>query len=266
MSALLYNSIFDASATATNTLTVLGETSIGQTSDQEIVVYVPLSALKASLLHDASWTRPAKDVLEANNCPEVTFVLSALTSAMKKDTSAPTPLSAEDRFLAKYSSGKDSSFDDDASLTKQAMQRWVMEAAPMADSIIETIPFEAIVEVNAGGITATALNTLDDPAASNFHTSDVMNLFEQALAAGKLNKEAIQGSSNKCDNFLVGDSITVYVRYAVTRTTDVKLDSDNATAGVPKFKLNGVEYESMHEVGVATDKVVAYKFVADASA
>jgi len=263
--SLRYNSVFeDATAVATNVLTVLGETSAGVTEYQEIVVNVTLEALKNSLKHEKTWTLPADNVLDANSLPQVTFDLQALVSAMAVDANSKT---AEYRFVARYTTGRNASFNDDAGDSKEAMQRWIMEAPPAANSEIETIPFEAVIKVVPGAVDATALKDLNNPAATDVYDSAVMNLFEQALAAGKLGPEVTQGTSDVFDNFVVGDSITVYVKYEIKRTTTVEIDALSAVgAGVAKFKLNnGTVIDAatpLTEVGEPMDRIVAYKFVA----
>jgi len=263
--SLRYNSVFeDATAVATNVLTVLGETSAGVTEYQEIVVNVTLEALKNSLKHEKEWTLPADNVLDANSLPQVTFDLQALVSAMAVDANSKT---AEYRFVARYTTGRNASFNDDAGDSKEAMQRWIMEAPPAANSEIETIPFEAVIKVVPGAVDATALKDLNNPAATDVYDSAVMNLFEQALAAGKLGPEVTQGTSDVFDNFVVGDSITVYVKYEIKRTTTVEIDALSAVgAGVAKFKLNnGTVIDAatpLTEVGEPMDRIVAYKFVA----
>ena len=267
---IVYHAPFNGTAANLTTLTVLGETAIGVAADQEIVVNVPLSALKECITWDSAWTRPANGIVNSSNPPEVTFALSKLSAAMVADGDGNT---AEDRFTATYASYS-AEFDDDGNNKRTPIQRYLADALPQVGSKIETIPFEAISKVDVSAMAVTKLSDLSDPDSSVLMDSDVMNLFEQALAAGALGTEADNGSKGYFDNFVVGDSVTIYLNYSVTRTTKLEVDSNVSTnpttAGLPKFTLaDGTVVDTanpIEEVGVAVNKLVAYKFVAAAPA
>ena len=286
---LYYTSTYAADANATNTLTVLGETSTGLTADQEIVVHVPASALKDALKFDPSWVKPANNVLDAETLPTVTWDPKKLADAMAT-TDGKT---AEDRFLAKYKDqGKDAVFDDDEANSLDTMQKWIAYVPPPANSDIEKIPFEAIIKVVPGAVTAGKLgdsarlgNTT--PVETSDHASNVMALFEQALAAGRASEEAngndgTGGGSAGVDagklSFVNGDSITVYVTYSLSKTVQVEVDS-TTIAGDAQYKIPGgplidpastqgdyplseTTSQDAKDNDARCTKVVAYKFLA----
>ena len=265
---------------------MLGETG-GElaTPAQTIVVHVPASALKEALTFDASWVKPANNVLDEDTLPTVTWDPKKLADAMAT-TDGKT---AEDRFLAKYKDqGKDAVFDDDEANSLDTMQKWIAYVPPPANSDIEKIPFEAIIKVVPGAVTAGKLGDSSRLGASpvvvassdiGAATSKVMNLFEQALAAGKVTEEA-NGNASAVDagklQFEVGDSITVYVIYSLTKTVTVEIDDlDDALGSVAQYKIPGVAQaiDGSNPLSESTDtsdattlsyrtKTVAYKFVA----
>ena len=277
---LQYYTLYTADASATNTLTVLGETGVASTVDQTIVVYVPASALKDALTFDPSWEKPADNVLDMEKLPSVTWNPKALADAMKADTDSKT---AEDRFLAKYTAqGKDAAFEDDAATSLDTMQKWIAYVPPPAGSDIEKIPFEAIVKVVPGAVTAGKLGDsarLGAPPVvvgnsdAGAHASDVMNLFEQALAAGRAtesaNGDASAANAGKLE-FVNGDSITVYVSYTISKSVTVTIDALNGTGSAQYQVPGGALIDASTPLTESTadaDKVVktvAYKFLAHA--
>ena len=284
---LYYTTTYAADANATNTLTVLGETSTGLTPAQEIVVHVPASALKDALTFDPSWVKPANNILSAETLPTVTWNPKKLSDAMATTDSK----TAEDRFLDMYTDqGKDAVFYDDAANSLDTMQKWIAYVPPPGGSDIEKIPFEAIIKVVPGAVTAgklgdsarlggSAVTVLGSDTGAA--TSKVMNLFEQALAAGKVTEEA-NGNASAAGagqlQFVNGDSITVYVVYSLTKTVTVEIDNiDDAYGLVAQYKIPGVVQviDASNPLSESTDttdtgtllyrsKTVAYKFVAAA--
>jgi hypothetical protein len=278
---LQYYTLYTADASATNTLTVLGETGVASTVDQTIVVHVPASALKEALTFNPSWEIPADNVLDTEKLPTVTWDPSKLEAAMKLDGDSKT---AEDRFLAKYTlQGKDATFEDDAGSSLETMQQWIAYVPPPADSDIEKIPFEAIIKVVPGAVTAGKLGDSQRLGASpvvvgnadaGAHASDVMNLFEQALAAGRATESAngdVGAAGAGKLEFVNGDSITVYVVYTISKTVRVEIDVVNAT-GSAQYQIPGVAQviDTAHPLEESTadadkvSKTVAYKFLAHA--
>lgn len=275
-----YNTIYTADASATNTLTVLGETGVAETPDQTIVVHVPVSALKDALTFNPSWVKPANNVLDTETLPTVTWDPSKLADAMTADADSKT---AEDRFLDVYTDqGKDAVFDDDAATSLDTMQKWIAYVPPPATSDIEKIPFEAIIKVVPGAVTAGKLGDSARlgaaPIATDSKSSDVMNLFEQALAAGRAteaaNGDAAAADAGKLD-FQVGDSMTVYVRYSLSKTVTVEIDSADKTGSTAQYQIPGVAslINSANPLSESTSdddkdnnplcsKLVAWKFVA----
>lgn len=260
--ALFLHTVYDATATAESTVKVLGETAGDAVSfDEEIVVNVTVQGLKDALKFDPSWTVPANNVLDADTLPTVTWDPRAMLAAVTKDGQGK---SAEDRFLAKYADkATTATFADDAGNDKDAMQKVISQCAPKAQSLIEQIPYEAIIEVIANGVVATALSdALPASSATSTHADDRMNLFEQALAAGKAS-ESTSGASGVLD-FKNGDSITVYVKYSVSKKTTVELDTQLSAGATKAFTLpDGTPItDGLEEQGPSSYHTVAWKFVA----
>lgn len=259
--ALYFHHVYDAEASAESTVKVLGETAgTAVDFDQEIVVHVPVSALKAALSFDPGWSVPADNVLNEDKLPTVTWAPRALELAMK-----PTDTkTAEDRFLATYTgAATTATFLDDSGASGDAMQVIISECDPAADSLIEQIPYEAIINVTAGGVVSDQLaEILPLSANTDDHESDIMNLFEQALAAGKASEET-SGASGVLD-FKDDDSITVYVKYVVNKKTTVELDVAQGAGASKTFTLpNGTSIaDGLDEEGPTREYTVAWKFVA----
>lgn len=257
---LYFHTVYDAEASADSTVKVLGQTpGDAVTSDQTIVVHVTKEALQNALKFNPGWTVPANNVLDADTLPTVTWDPRTLEVAMK-ETATKT---AEDRFLEKYpNEGTTAQFSDDAANLLDAMQKVISQCDPMDASLIEKIPFEAIIKVTADGVESDKLaEILPLSANTDDHDSDIMNLFEQALAAGKASEQT-SGSTGILD-FVEGDSITVYVKYSVHKKTTVELDSVQGT-GIAAFKLpDGTPItDGLEETGPPKDYTVAWKFVA----
>jgi hypothetical protein len=263
MSADLYfHTVYDATASADSTVKVLGETPGDAVPyDEEIVVNVTVQGLKDALKFDPSWTVPANNVLDADTLPTVTWDPRAMNLAAARDGDGK---SAEDRFLAKYAAaGTTATFLDDAGSSKDAMQKVISQCDPKSGSLIEKIPYEAIIKVTANGVVSDLLaDILPSSANTTTHADDRMNLFEQALAAGKAS-EQLSGTSGILD-FKTGDSITVYVKYSVHKKTTVELDIQLATGATKSFTLpdQTVITDGLEETGPSKYHTVAWKFVA----
>jgi len=260
IASLYFHTVYDAEASAASTVTVLGQTpGDAVTADQTIVAKVSVAALQNALKFNPGWTVPANNVLDADTLPTVTWDPRALESAMK-ETAAKT---AEDRFLEKYpTEATTAQFSDDSANLLDAMQKVISQCDPLDGSLIEKIPFEAVIKVTADGVESDKLVEILPASASTYdHGSDIMNLFEQALAAGKASEQT-SGTSGLLD-FVEGDSITVYVKYSVHKKTKVGLDSVQGT-GIAAFKLpDGTPItDGLEETGPAKDYTVAWKFLA----
>ena len=263
MPDLYFHHVYDATASAESTVTVLGETAGDAVSfDQEIVVQVPVSALKAALSFDSSWDVPANNVLDGETLPTVTWAPRALELAMK-ETATKT---AEDRFLAKYTDeGVTATFTDDAGDEKNAMQKVISQCSPASGSLIEQIPYEAIIKVTANGVVSDLLaDILPASDTTSTHNDDRMNLFEQALAAGKASESTSGATGNGVLDFKDDDSITVYVKYVLHKKTTVELDTQLATGASKTFTLpDGTSIlDGREETGPNRNYTVAWKFVA----
>ena len=260
LAELYFHTVYEADASAASTVKVLGQTpGDAVSSDQTIVVHVTVAALKDALKFNPGWTVPANNVLDADTLPTVTWDPRKLEVAMK-ETATKT---AEDRFLEKYpSEGTTAQFSDDAATLVDAMQKVISQCDPASESLIEKIPFEAIIKVTADGVESDKLaEILPISTNTDDHDSDIMNLFEQALAAGKASEQT-SGATGVLD-FVEGDSITVYVKYSVHKKTTVDLDAVQGS-GSAAFKLpDGTAItDGLEETGPSKDYTVAWKFLA----
>lgn len=237
---LQYQSVYAAEASQNTTLTVLGEDGLSLVADQTIVAHVSLAALKDALKYSGesasqvSWTFPAdRKISPDTDLPYVKWDPSVLVAAML-ETNTPDGTdseSVERRFVKKYTTGTAPTFTDDDAVTKDSVQKLLYNLMPASASIIDDIPFEAITKV---AVTIPDVDSLASKlvaaAATDDQASPQFNLFEAAIAAGRA---PVEGSAD--DNagklaFADGDSISIFVRYALSKTRTVEIDAAQGVA------------------------------------
>lgn len=225
---LQYQSVYAAAASQDTTLTVLGEDGLSITPDEVIVSEVSLAALKNALKYSPGWAFPADGKISPDTAlPDVTWDPSALVAAMKA-TSGET---VENKFVKKYASGTAPTFSDDAANTCDSIQKVLYSLATSSPSIIDDIPFEAITKVAVSTPSVDSLaSKLVAASATQDQASPQFNLFEAAIAAGRA---PVEGSSDDQVGKLAlqtGDSFSVFVRYALSKSRTVEIDAAQGVA------------------------------------
>jgi hypothetical protein len=146
----------------------------------------------------------------------------------------------ETKFVKKYTTGTAPTFADDAAATIDSVQKLLYNLMPASASIIDDIPFEAITKVAVSTPTVDSLaSKLVAAAATDVKTSPQFNLFEAAIAAGRAPVEKTADDNAGKLALQNGDSISVFVRYALSKGRTVVVDAAqgvasgdaNATAG-----------------------------------
>ena len=225
---LQYQSVYAAAASQNTTLTVLGEDGLSIVANQTIVSHVSLAALKNALKYSPGWAFPADGTIVPDMAlPDVTWDPSVLVAAMAESSGE----TVEDKFVKKYTTGTAPTFADDGSATIDSIQKLLYNLATASHSIIDDIPFEAITKVAVSTPTVDSLaSKLVASAATVDQASPQFNLFEAAIAAGRA---PVEGDGNDQAGKLalaLGDSFSVFVRYALSKTRTVEID---AAQGVP---------------------------------
>lgn len=225
---LQYQSVYAAEASQNTTLTVLGEDGLSIVADQTIVSHVSLAALKNALKYSPGWTFPADGKISPDtDLPDVTWDPSVLVAAMKESSGE----TVEDKFVKKYTTGTAPTFADDAAVTIDSVQKLLYNLAPASASIIDEIPFEAITKLAVSTPTVDSLaSKLVAAAATDDQASPQFNLFEAAIAAGRA---PVEGSADDNAGKLAladGDSFSVFVRYALSKSRTVEIDAAQGVA------------------------------------
>lgn len=195
--------------------------------------------------------------------PSVTILVGRLTAA-----AAPIDAVFRDKDSADYLAAP-----NDAEPTLQGVFRnhqWDFSAAP---PVFSSSPLEAVVSVTYGAIDATpfhiavASSTLWGP--TDVGTSAAMNLFEQCLAAGKVEAGTLSNAdATGSASFVDGDSISLYVTYTLTKTRSYTADADVSLGGTATIKVGGVTVglTPVTEVAAPIEKKIRWKFVHSAGA
>jgi hypothetical protein len=228
---LQYQSVYAAEASQNTTLTVLGEDGLSIVPDETIVSEVSLAALKNALKYSPGWAFPADGKIAPDtDLPDVTWDPSALVAAMKESSGE----TVEDKFVKKYTTGTAPTFEDDSlpsGATCDSIQKLLYNLMPASASIIDEIPFEAITKVAVSTPLVDSLaSKLVASAATDNQASPQFNLFEAAIAAGRA---PVEGSADDRAGQLAlqaGDSFSVFVRYALSKSRTVEIDSVQGVA------------------------------------
>ena len=282
----------------TTTLTVIGGSEEPLSPDQVIVVNVPLDNLKDALVYQSNWVAPQDGQSTAGIQPYPKCALQAqqLIAAATKDAGQ---LTAEGRFLSflardDLTTSEPKFTDDSGDNSLWTMQSYFMNTrfaysnASGPASVIEQIPAESVSSVvaNAPEVDGLAMilgtDATSDGAAPDVNSPDyVLDLFQQAEAAGKIkyatppttvggaatpNAAASTKAGYSRTDFAVGDSLTIYVTYNLTKTKEIDLENIDRAS----FKLtasDGTVHTFTGSETAASDVVpvqIAWQFVASA--
>ena len=299
--ALYYqDSGFAATSSVTSTYTVIGHTDTNTplTADEVIVSQVSLSDFNKCLAFHGQWSPPVENHPGGPTYPKVVFAPSMLVAGM----SLTAGQTAEARFVESGLSGATPTFADDggdSSLwTVQAYFNNETFSAPATTKEIDlmSIPVEAISNVAVGTLSTMPLSTVltaqvNSAGGSSSEVDYAQELFKQAVAAGKVTSSGAAGvggadpvTANDTfasmtgltldgggvwykPNWVVGDSITIYVTYTLSKTAAFVRESVGAAGGASSIVLNGATYiltatGSDNKVETSVPVVIAYQFVA----
>ena len=219
MADLTFNHIYAGTASKSVDVEVLGETASNLENVHEKVVIL-LTAEELNSILTVTETEEDNTDSDAKAKPSLSFNLNVL-GVMAKIKAAP--VTAVNAVLA--------------SVNFSGTNSW-----------LAAIPHEAIKSIEAGDpewaygemfdeVTADAASTDAKPLA-------VQNLFEQVVAAGRL-----QTSNGQNTVFIAGDAITVYITYTVTKSRNYTMDGAAGTA-MAKFTVGGTEYTLNAETSI----------------
>jgi hypothetical protein len=262
-------------------ITVIGnEIPSEDTEDQTIVVKVTAQSLKDAFAVTPAPNWSLSDLTsptdERQAYPAVTFTPSVLLDSASNDLNS----TVIQRFEAHASTGnKDDS--DNGGANFSSLQDYIanMDNAGFTNPLLNRIPVEAVRSVNnvdlviQNGKTIAELFEVEADEAITTDTQPpadayALRLFAQAVGAGKVSAGTSQAVQF---DFVVGDSISLFVDYTLTKTRRYLLD-DNTEAR--RFTIGGVTLVTSGtspapnnvETSTPVSKRVEFKFYAVAPA
>jgi hypothetical protein len=124
-------------------------------------------------------------------------------------------------------------------------------------------PIEAIVGVTFGDLAADGLVALvGSPASSDVEGTPPVLLLENLLAAGKISAATLKdGGGTGRPTFMMGDSLSVFVRYTLSKTREFEIDSAG-TDNTATFSLGGTTITAGTNASESSQlvKMVEWKF------
>ena len=249
---------YAANASQTTTVTLAGETSNAPLTE-DMTIHVPCTDLGLFLTWTGAYTSQLKDGTLLKSYPTV-----------KLDTPA---MAAQAAVIDEKFRHKDYDSLDEPNAHVETLQgifknaTWVYGTKVFEDA---DLPIEAVVQVENGAITATTLAMVvvafDEDNTQGSHPVD---LFEQCLATGKIpagQLNDVNGTGRP--TFETDDSISLYVRYTITKTRKFQVDSDVQNTGVASITVGGVTISSgaaREELADSQVRVVRWKFTQTSS-
>jgi hypothetical protein len=283
---LFYKAIFDATGTQQLSITVLGETTEPTVPDEVIVQYVSLADLNSVMSYTGTWSagqgptggageQPTPDILV-----NFTTILAVAAEEGEMDTVFRKKFEAGDagcgtddsKPLMRDYSGDQSLWPLQTYFTNATFEYLTPSTEnSIAASALNSIPAEAVTLVEVSDLVCDSLllavngkdgadaekKYLPAGAAEDKNTS-VLQLFEQAAAAGKID------TGSEGTKFIDGDSITLYVRYTMVRTKRFLLDTDVVYGGTAAFTPLGLTTpidDGEELVSQPVEVLVAWQFV-----
>jgi hypothetical protein len=237
---LHHEAIFSASAASGVSYTLIGESANpAATVDQVIVVDCTVAELNSVLTYEGNWAGDANGVDAVDGVQpyptcSTDFALLAQAAGARSNL--------EDTFNAKDTSGAATvTFEDNSGdNTLWTLQSYFMNPASypflssltsaggVAENLLNDIPAESVKSIVTDSLTVTPMADIVAPAVND--AANALELFKQADAAGKI-------PGGGATAFTAGDSITLYVDYALSKEKTFKLDA--ASGALAKFTING---------------------------
>lgn len=251
MSAIHWSTVYDANASQTVTVTVAGETSPGMTADYTINVadvsladYISYSGAYGATLINNVLTKQYP--LVSFDVPALVANASTIETAFKGTGVTLAAPNATVPTLA----GLFKNNADEFGITGPAL-------------FGGDYPIEAIVGVTWGTVTADSLTSVVTRVSGNTENSAPVLLLENLLAAGKVSAATLaDGGGTGSPTFAVGDSLSVFVRYTLSKTRTFEIDGASA-GGTGTFSLGGTVITDVADASetYTLTKMVEWKFV-----
>jgi hypothetical protein len=198
MADLKFQCLFEASATGSYDITVLGEGAGAVTVDDTIVVNVPLADMRKLLVFESGWAAYDMGVsgFSATDdgtqpVPAVQLQLDHIIGPVLNNLSCALTGAAD---AAGYSDSTKKITDDDNVTTCKSLPHWFTANSSeflfgqVAGGALMSIPQEAIKQIENNGIEGSLLSTVfsHHDTTENAYRPALLNLFEQAVAASKV--------------------------------------------------------------------------------
>ena len=267
---LKFQCLFEAGATGSYDITVLGEGAQAVTVDETIVMNVPMSDMRKLLVFESNW---AEYVLGSTGfsatddgsqpAPKVQLQLDHIIGTALNNLSCALTGAGPG-----YQTAEKKIADDSASSRNSLPHYFTANSADflfsgVAGGALMSIPQEAIKSIDNKGIVGSLLKDVfshHSTDEADAYTPALLNLFEQAVAASKVTvgttgetgpnadnaplalveadvTGAAVGWTNVADSrpafgvhFQPDDTLSMYVRYSMVKERTYKVDAD-ITAG-----------------------------------
>ena len=250
MASLQWSIMYDAAADRTVTVTVAGETGSAITADYTI--NVAGVALSDYISYAGAYGATLINNVLTKTYPLVSFDVPALVA--NAATIEATFRDADALLLA----APNALVPTVAGLFKNNANEF---GATGTQAFGGEYPIEAIVGVTFGALTCDGLTGIVSLSASNREGSAPVLLLENLLAAGKVSAETLKdGGGTGRPTFASGDSLSVLVRYTLSKTRTFEIDG--STGGTPFFALNGTTITDGNSASEESTlvKIVEWKF------
>ena len=250
MASLQWSILYDAAADRTVTVTVAGETGPAMTSDYTInVAGVTLSNY---ISYAGAYGATLINNVLTKTYPLVSFDVPALVA--NAATIEATFRDADALLWA----APNALVPTVAGLFKNNANEF---GATGTQAFGGEYPIEAIVGVTFGALTCDGLTGIVSLSASDSEGSAPVLLLENLLAAGKVSAATLKdGGGTGRPTFASGDSLSVFVRYTLSKTRTFEIDG--STDGTPFFALNGTTLTDGNSASEQSTlvKIVEWKF------
>lgn len=256
MAQLHFQDTFTGSASQTTNIVLAGEvTNAPLSADYTIEVQANLGGLVS---YSGAYASANIVTGQTATYPTVSIAYSILSTAA---------VAADTTFRDKDAEGNLMPSPNDTTPHLQGMFKTLEWNYPTPVFPAGSTPVEAVISVSFDALTATTFeNAISGGTWSSADgTSAAVNLFEQCLAAGKIDGTTLgDANASGAASFSVGDSVSLYVSYTLTKTRSYTADGDtNTNSSAAQITVGGVTVTPTATTEEATpiSKVVRWKFV-----
>jgi len=228
---------YTAAVSQTTTVTLMGEQAVAPLV-ADLTITVPSCNLNSILTLSNAYSADLKDAFGNPTYPSVSGSFTGLLSS-----ASSIDADFNDKTKDKLSAANSSV---DTLQGKFKNESWSYGGSAFAT----TYPLEAVIKVENADIVG---GTLSDALSAGIEAPKALELFEQALAAGKVVDSAT------ATTFVSGDSVSVYVTYTLTKTRVFQADSTENSGGY--IVADGRTIDISHTVTeLATAKTFVYEW------